>query len=788
MHRSSVPSEVVRIAPICQSPNVLPRLASLWLILAFLAGTARAQVDGSIVSAADDSPIAGAHVHLTAADDGSVNRRSVTATDGSFRFASLPAGEYVLTVSHVGFRPVTMDITLGSDSCVPLVIAIHPDEIALGEVVISATRERQLRSDVPVSIGVIGPEEIGRLQPEHPSDIMNSIPGVWVNQTTGEGHMTSIRQPLSIFPLFLYLENGIPTRSTGFFNHNALFEINVPQAGAIEVIRGPGTALYGSDAIGGVVNVETADPPPAPRAEATVEGGSHGYKRVLLSGGVSPGRNGFRADLNITDSEGWRNATQYARQSATLTWTRRAGSSTFVRTVAALSRVDQKPAGVSALSEEDFRATPTLNYQPISYRDIRAVRISSAVTHERGRTMLSATPFFRYNTNRLLPNWSLTYDPVSWDISNRSVGLQLRARRTMDRAQGLVIGGVDLDLSPGHRTETEVDPVRDGSIFTSATELAPLYDYDVTYRQAAPYIHAEAEPVGGIRVTGGLRLDLAGYSYDNQLSVVSDGSHRRPPSTSVSFAHLSPKAGLTVDLAPRVNAFASYRHGFRVPEESQLFRQGSSENTVGLDPVKVDNIEAGVRGRAGTRVRFDAAAYRMIKTDDIVRFVNPDGTQAYVNAGRTSHLGVEMGLGIEPLPGVTLSGALTHARHRYEDWVTAEGEDLSGNEMELAPRTLANVSAELDHGVLAGGSIALELNHIAPYWMDPANTSKYEGHDVLALRAALALTEDVRLFARVINLTDKLYAERATYNAFRGDEFAPGLPRSVYVSLKYILD
>lgn len=749
---------------------------------------AGAQVIGTVVSAADDTPLVGAHVELISIDESAFDEGAVTASDGAFEFADVPPGEYRLSAGYVGYRPAEIRISVGDEPRESVIISLEPDEIALREIVVSATRERQLRSDVPLSVGVIGPDEIDRVQPEHPSDIMNSIPGVWVNQTTGEGHMMSIRQPLSIFPLFLYLENGIPTRSTGFFNHNALFEINVPQAGTIEVIRGPGTALYGSDAIGGVVNVETADPPAAPRAEATVEGGSHGYKRVLFSGGASPGRNGLRADLNITDSEGWRNSTQYARQSATLTWTRRAGSRTFVRTVTALSRVDQKPAGVSALSEEDFRATPTLNYQPISYRDIRAVRVSSAVTHERGRTLLSVTPFFRYNTNRLLPNWSLTYDPVTWDVSNYSAGLQLRARRTLDMADALVVGGVDLDLSPGRRTETEVDPVREGSIFVASTELAPLYDYDVTYRQAAPYVHAEAEPVAGVRVTGGLRLDLAGYSYENHLFVVDEGSHRRPPSTSVSFAHLSPKAGVTIDLAPRINAFASYRHGFRVPEESQLFRQGSSENTVGLDPVKVDNVEAGMRGRAGDRITFDAVAYRMVKTDDIVRFVNPDGTQAYVNAGRTSHIGAEVGLGIEPLTGVTLSGALTHARHRYEDWVTAEGEDLSENEMELAPRSIFNVSAEARHGLLAGGSIALELNHIGPYWMDPANTSKYEGHDVLALRAALDLTDDVRLFARVINLTDELYAERATYNEFRGDEFAPGLPRSVYVSLRYTLE
>ena len=87
---------------------------------------------------------------------------------------------------------------------------------------------------------------------------------MYVDVTNGEGHMTAIRQPLSTQPLYLYLEDGIPTRSTGFFNHNAMYEVNVPQSGGIEVFKGPGTALYGSDAVGGVINVLTRPAPLEP--------------------------------------------------------------------------------------------------------------------------------------------------------------------------------------------------------------------------------------------------------------------------------------------------------------------------------------------------------------------------------------------------------------------------------------------------------------------------------------------------------------------------------------------
>ena len=84
----------------------------------------------------------------------------------------------------------------------------------------------------------------------------------------------AIRQPITTKPMYLYLEDGVPTRSTGFFNHNALYEVNLPQSGGLEVLKGPGTAMYGSDAIGGVVNVLTRAAPVTPLFDATMEGGS----------------------------------------------------------------------------------------------------------------------------------------------------------------------------------------------------------------------------------------------------------------------------------------------------------------------------------------------------------------------------------------------------------------------------------------------------------------------------------------------------------------------------------
>jgi len=183
--------------------------------------------------------------------------------------------------------------------------ASDSEPVQLEDVVVSGTREAERKSETAATIDVIKGEAIRNAKATHPTEIMGRIPGVWVNITGGEGHQTSIRQPLTTAPVYAYLEDGIPIRSTGFFNHNALYEANMPQAGGIEVTKGPGSALYGSDAIGGVVNILSRRPPGQAEIEASVDAGSFGWKRLLLTGGNAFGASALRADINKTKTDGW---------------------------------------------------------------------------------------------------------------------------------------------------------------------------------------------------------------------------------------------------------------------------------------------------------------------------------------------------------------------------------------------------------------------------------------------------------------------------------------------------
>src|SRR5688572_23521811 len=296
------------------------------------------------------------------------------------------------------------------------------------EVTVTGTREKSLLQETPAAVGAIQGETVQQDRPTHPAQIMSQIPGVAVAVTNGEGHSTAIRQPFTTNPVYLFLEDGIPIRSTGFFNHNALYEINIPQAGGIEVTRGPGTALYGSDAIGGIVNVLTRAPAGKPEFGISGELGQHGFWRVLAGGGTGYASGAWRADLNLTHTDGWRQATGYDRQSGTVRWDHTVGGDALLKTVFAFSNIDQQTGADSPLVYNDYKNNPTRNYLPIAFRKVQAFRVSTNYEREIGNHLVSITPYVRDNRMDLLASFTLNFDPTVSTVENRSYGLLAKWR------------------------------------------------------------------------------------------------------------------------------------------------------------------------------------------------------------------------------------------------------------------------------------------------------------------------------------------------------------------------
>ncbi len=657
------------------------------------------------------------------------------------------------------------------------------DPLVLEDVVVTGTREKEAKAETPLAVGGVKEKEIQETRPQHPSEIMGRIPGVYVNVTGGEGHMTSIRQPMTTSPVYLFLEDGIPTRSTGFFNHNALYEVNIPQSGGLEVIKGPGTALYGSDAIGGTVNVLTRPAPVSPELDVSLEMGGFGFQRAL----VSAGGNGLRADVNATHTDGWRDMTKFDRQSGTFRWDVESESGSRLKTVVTHSNIDQQTAGTSAISLADYRDNPTVNYTPISYRKVRATRLSSAYEKESGDSLVSVTPYVRSNSMDILPNWSLGYDPQRYTTANNSYGALAKYRVDFEPLRTRVIVGADFDYSPGRYDEDKLKTAKTGNIYTAYTLGAKTYDYNVTYQGVSPYVHTELSPTENLRLNLGLRYDNMGYSYnDNLTGAAVDNKHLRPASTNVNFTHLSPKAGLAYSFTESLNVFASYRHAFRAPSEGQLFRQGQAVSTVDLMPVKVDSYDLGLRGELGESLGWEVTAYTMTKKDDIVSYTNTvNNTRETMNAGETLHRGIETGVTKRLTETVGMELAYSYAKHTYGSWSPKTGLNYDGKEMASAPSEIGNLRVNWRPAILGGGRVEAEWERLGSYWMDDDNTHIYPGHSLFHLRASYRAGEKLEFFGRVANITDERYSMLTSYTAASGEQYAPGMPRTFSAGLEY---
>ena len=676
----------------------------------------------------------------------------------------------------------------------------------LPTVTVTATREEEKISETPISVGVVPQRSIQITKPAHPLEILGQVPGVSISVTNGEGHQTAIRQGFTTSPVYLFLEDGIPTRATGNFNHNALYEVNIPSAGSIEVIRGPGSALHGSDAIGGIVNVLTKTPRANKGQDVSVELGGHGYRRLL--GGFDTGSHGagaLRADVNLTHTDGWRTKTGYDRQSLNMRWDAGPDDRTIVKTILGYTKIDQETGANSALPWDLYQNDPTVNLRSPAYRKVDALRFSTAIERELGQgALLSFTPYFRGNKMELNGSFNFTGDARIENTEVFSLGLLAKYRKDLnDSVRSRVIAGLDLDHSPSSRKENKIT-LASTSIgqYTSYTIGDQMYNYDVAYQSASPYLHYEMSPSERLRLTAGLRYDSARYGMDNNRAAgyftVSGREYYSPAEASASFSRLSPKLGATYALNPEHHVYVTYNQGFRTPSESQLFRGGRSASggtqaarqaealalfnaSASLKAIKADQYEVGLRG-AADKWNYDIVAYVLTKKDDLLSRRDDTGYSVQTNNGTTEHKGIEIGLGRSFTSRIRFDAALSYAKHTYKDWVTSS-ENFSGKEIESSPRFLGN--ARLTVRPVERVMTQLEWVRIGSYYLDAANTyGKYSGHDLFNLRASVDIAKQTSGFLRVMNLSDQRYADSASQSSATGGLYSPGLPRTVYAGIE----
>ncbi|RPJ85568.1 MAG: hypothetical protein EHM18_10075, partial [Acidobacteria bacterium] len=231
-------------------------------------------------------PLIGIHLQLQG-----VERTSTATTDesGYYRFEAVPAGTYKLFVRELGFESRSEDISLEPSIDITRDVVLKL-ELLKETVVVTATRNEVSTSLLGNSVTVIADDEIKATRTV--SDVLRSVSGVHVLQTGAPGSVTSLYIRGGESDYSKVLLDGIPINQPG--GYAELSNLTTADIDRIEVVRGPQSALYGSDAITGVVQIFTRKPDEEinrPEVELSLETGS--YSQLGASGGVHGRRDRF---------------------------------------------------------------------------------------------------------------------------------------------------------------------------------------------------------------------------------------------------------------------------------------------------------------------------------------------------------------------------------------------------------------------------------------------------------------------------------------------------------------
>jgi vitamin B12 transporter len=586
------------------------------------------------------------------------------------------------------------------------------DALKLPDVVISANRQVQSRNDSSAANTVFTRDDIDRLQPSSVTDLLSRVPGVQVAPTGGRGSLPGIyiRGTKSAQSLVLVDGQRIANTTSG---DSGLQYLNVDQIERVEVLRGSRSVIYGSDAIGGVIQVFTrrnAEQGLQPRLKMGF--GSHQtWERSLgLSGGDEHTRFNLGASLDETaginsthtsfPSDGDHDA--YRNQSISLNLSHAFND----ELEAGFNLLDNRGKSEydNSFGRYDFATGQTLGQKPYTdYTVSSASGYVDAKLNERWQSRLE----LGHSENRDTKRDTLSDDFSVFNTYRDSINWQNDL--TLNEQNSLILGG-----------DWYEDRLHGSTTFTENSR----------WNRAAFVQHR-----------------FHGEGFSTELGLRRDQNQQFGGQNSWSGT-------LTLPINSDNDLLLSYSEGFRAPTFNDLYypdEYGFKNSNPDLKPETSKSYEVQWRSQLSDTSRLEASLYRTDIQDAIV--FGSDGPQN-VSSARIN--GFEAALKQE-LFGWQSSLGLAMIDPRDRD---------SGRT--LARRARRTVSLDLDRQFDQFG-IGASWQAVSSSYDDPKNQQPLGGYGLLELRASWALNREIMLNMKVDNLLDKAYS-RALYQ-YQGQQF-----------------
>ncbi|MBJ2285448.1 TonB-dependent receptor [Pseudomonas sp. MF6755] len=586
------------------------------------------------------------------------------------------------------------------------------DALKLSDVVISANRQVQARNDSSAANTVFTRADIDRLQPSSVTDLLSRVPGVQVAPTGGRGSLPGIfiRGTKSAQSLVLVDGQRIANTTSG---DSGLQYLNVDQIERVEVLRGSRSVIYGSDAIGGVIQVFTrrnAEQGLQPRLRLGF-GSNQTWERSLgLSGGDEHTRFNLGASLDET------------------------------------AGINSSHASFPSDGDHDAYRNQSISLN-LSHSFSDELEVGFNLLDNRGKSEYDNS-FGRYD-----------------DATGKSVGQKPYTDYTVSSASGYVDAKFNevwqsrLELGHSENRDTKRDTLSDDFSAFNTYRDSVNWQNDLTLNEQNSLIVGgdwyEDRFHGSTTFTENSRWNRAAFVqhrfhgewFSTELGLRRDQNQQFGGQNSWSGT-------LTLPVNPDNDLLLSYSEGFRAPTFNDLYypdEYGFKNSNPNLKPETSKSYEVQWRSQLSDTSRLEASLYRTDIQDAIV--FGSDGPQ---NVSSAHINGFEAALKQE-LFGWQGNLGLAIIDPRDRD---------SGRT--LARRARRTVSLDLDRQFDQFG-VGASWQAVSSSYDDAKNQQPLAGYGLLGLRASWTLNREVTLNMKLDNLLDKAYS-RALYQ-YQGQQY-----------------
>lgn len=593
-----------------------------------------------------------------------------------------------------------------------LIIALAvtaPAHAAEGEqIVVTATGIEMPRSDVGQAITIIDRDLLENRQSAFIGDILAEVPGVAVVRSGGPGAQSSVFIRGANSSQTLVLIDGVrindPSSPNGAFDFGALVTGNVDR---VEVLRGPNSVVWGSQAIGGVVTVRNAIPRAGLAVRAGAEYGAHDSVRgnvnvagtsgkIAFSFGAGHQRtDGISTIKAGTERDGFEGTALNGRAEITLS----DALSLDLRGYYNHDVVElDDPFGLSADSPSDTRTNQLIGYAGLKF-SLLGGRFKSRIAYTHtdidrdGRDPMQPVLFTNYNV---------------YSINGTIDRYEYQGNFEIAKGAQIVFGGEH------EKSKASVFyPANGGTRPDRADSKVTSF-----------YGQAILRPVTGLTLTGGVRHD----DYDLYGAETTFGAN----------AAYSPNDGKTV-------LRGTYAEGFRAPT---LTESVMPFGNVALKPETVKSYDLGIEQHLiDDKVTVAATYFHRTSRDQIVFSFTTFQSE---NIQRVKAEGVEMELSVRPTETLELA-----ANYSFVDSRDKSPGLTSDNLVARRPRNQANVSIDWTSPVKLKFGASMRM--VGDSYDDNANSKPLDGYALASIRASYPLTQNLEVYGRIENLFDADY-------------------------------